>query len=48
MMLKEIVPTWERKDIVEAFMAMLYLVMRGKIYCVQEEMFADIKIRLIE
>ena len=48
MMLKEIVPNWERKDIVEAFMAMLYLVMRGKIYCVQEEMFADIKIRLIE
>lgn len=48
MTLRDIVPDWTRKDIVEAFMAMLYLTMRGKIYCEQEEMFADIKIRLVE
>ncbi|MBI4014605.1 MAG: segregation/condensation protein A [Candidatus Aenigmarchaeota archaeon] len=48
MSFREIVPDWTRKGIVEAFMAMLYLMSRGKIYCEQEEMFADIKIRLME
>ncbi|MBS3054601.1 MAG: hypothetical protein J4431_03630 [Candidatus Aenigmarchaeota archaeon] len=48
MTFRDIVPRWERKEIVEAFMPLLYLVARSKIYCEQEEMFGDIKIRAMQ
>ncbi|HLD83825.1 MAG TPA: segregation/condensation protein A [archaeon] len=48
MVFRDIVPRWERKEIVEAFMPLLYLVARGRIYCEQEEMFADISIRVMQ
>ncbi|MBI4019420.1 MAG: hypothetical protein HY364_04145 [Candidatus Aenigmarchaeota archaeon] len=48
MVFRDIVPRWDRKEIVEAFMPLLYLVARNKIYCEQEEIFGDIKIRVMQ
>lgn len=46
MKFSDIVPTWRRKDIVETFMPLLYLCLRGKVTCEQEEFFKDITIRI--
>jgi segregation and condensation protein A len=42
----DLVPVWRRKEIVDAFLPMLYLSNRGKISCEQEEMFKEITIRV--
>ena len=48
MKFSDLVPVWKRKEIVAAFLPLLYLSMRSKIVCEQEEMFSDITIKLIE
>ena len=48
MVFRDLVPDWNRKDIVDIFLPILYLSNRGEIRCEQEEMFADIKIRLVK
>jgi chromatin segregation and condensation protein Rec8/ScpA/Scc1 (kleisin family) len=48
MTLRDIVPDWNKRDIVDTFLPVLYLSNRGTIHCEQEEMFSDIKIRVIE
>lgn len=42
----DLVPVWERKDIVNVFLPLLYLETRGKIICTQESMFRDIHIQI--
>lgn len=42
----ELVPVWRAKEIVDAFLPVLYLNMRGKIICEQEEYFKEIRIRV--
>lgn len=44
----QLVPEWNRKEIVDTFMPLLYLCMRSKIECEQHEMFSDIYIKLLE
>lgn len=44
----ELVPDWKRKEIVDTFMPLLYLCMRSRISCDQQEMFSEIYIRLRE
>lgn len=46
MKFSDIVPVWKKKDIVETFMPLLYLIQRGKVTCEQEEFFKDITIRI--
>lgn len=48
MMFSELVPQWKRKEIVAAFLPLLYLCQRGRIECEQGEMFADISIKFVE
>jgi segregation and condensation protein A len=48
MKFSELVIVWKRKDIVDAFLPLLYLEQRGKIICEQEEMFKDISIKVRE
>lgn len=44
----QLVPDWNRKEIVDTFMPLLYLFMRSKVYCEQPEMFSEIYIRVKE
>jgi len=46
MKFSDIVPVWKRKDIVETFMPLLYLCLRGKISCEQDEFFKEITIHV--
>ncbi|MBI2579411.1 MAG: segregation/condensation protein A [Candidatus Aenigmarchaeota archaeon] len=48
LMFSQLVPQWERKEIVATFLPLLYLCQRGRIECEQDEMFADISIKFIE
>ncbi|MFH0948910.1 MAG: ScpA family protein [Candidatus Aenigmatarchaeota archaeon] len=41
-----LVPVWQRKEIVAAFVPLLHLAQRGKISCDQEEMFKEIYIKV--
>ena len=41
-----LVPRWNRKDIVDVFLPLLYLDQRGKILCEQEEFFKEIYIKV--
>ncbi|MCD6398357.1 MAG: segregation/condensation protein A [Candidatus Aenigmarchaeota archaeon] len=43
---RDIVPKWERKEIVDRFLPLLHLSQDGKISCEQKEIFKDIYIRL--
>lgn len=45
--LSELIP-WKRKEIVDMFIPLLYLLQRGKIECAQEEFFKDIYIKVID
>ncbi|MFC2142862.1 segregation/condensation protein A [Candidatus Aenigmatarchaeota archaeon] len=42
----ELLPSWNRKDIVDTFLPLLYLSNRGKISCNQEEFFKEIYISI--
>ncbi len=44
--LSELIP-WNRKEIVDTFIPLLYLMQRGKVECQQEEFFKDIYIKVI-
>ncbi len=44
--LSELIP-WKRKEIVDTFIPLLYLLQRGKVECHQEEFFKDIHIKVI-
>ena len=46
MKFSDIVPVWKKKDIVETFMPLLYLIQRGKVTCEQEEFFKEITIHI--
>lgn len=46
MKFSDIVPVWKKKDIVETFMPLLYLIQRGKVTCEQDEFFKEITIRI--
>jgi len=43
---RDIVPKWERKEIVDKFLPLLHLSQDGKVSCEQKEIFKDIYIRL--
>jgi chromatin segregation and condensation protein Rec8/ScpA/Scc1 (kleisin family) len=45
--LSELIP-WKRKEIVDMFIPLLYLLQRGKIECAQEEFFKDIYITVVD
>ena len=45
--LSDLIP-WKRKEIVNTFIPLLYLMQRGKIECEQEEFFKDIYIKVVE
>ncbi|MCD6367636.1 MAG: segregation/condensation protein A [Candidatus Aenigmarchaeota archaeon] len=45
---RELVPKWERKEIVDNFLPLLHLSTDGKITCEQKEIFKDIYIRIKE
>ena len=42
----DLIPRWRRREIVEAFLPILYLTQRGKIICEQKEFFKEIYIKL--
>ncbi|MCD6477489.1 MAG: segregation/condensation protein A [Candidatus Aenigmarchaeota archaeon] len=43
---RDLVPKWERKEIVDKFLPLLHLSQEGKVTCEQKEIFKDIYIRL--
>lgn len=44
----DLVPRWERKEIIGVFMPLLYLCIRSKVSCEQAEMFGEIYIKVLE
>lgn len=44
----DLVHGWNRKEIIDTFMPLLYLCMRSRIYCEQAEMFSEIYIKVRE
>lgn len=45
---RELVPKWERREIVENFLPLLHLSNTGKVTCEQKEIFKDIYIKIKE